>query len=156
MTRRRSFSAARAASRDGRALVSALGERDDADELAAEAVMQVAHQPRALVGKRGGPGALLLAGETRLQPLLGLAHACDELAGKAVDLVHARGERARSAPRRSRPASPNRTAATRKVRSWVTISNTDSMSWTQQVSTMVAAQPSVKLAASCRRITAQP
>src|SRR4051794_25040152 len=40
------------------------------------------------------------------------------------------------------------------MRSSVTISNTDSMSWTQQISTMVTAQPSVKLAASCRRTTA--
>src|SRR3954451_973431 len=40
------------------------------------------------------------------------------------------------------------------MRSSVTISNTDSRSWTQHISTMVTAQPSVNLAASCRRTTA--
>ena len=54
--------------------------------------MQVAHQPGALAGERRGPRPRLLAGETGLQFVLGLAHLGDEAAGKAVDLVERAGK----------------------------------------------------------------
>ena len=60
ITSRRSRSAARAASPIGSPvmprLALAFAERDDADELAAEAVVQVAHQPGALGRQRRGAG----------------------------------------------------------------------------------------------------
>ena len=54
--------------------------------------MQVAHQAGAFPRQRRGAGALLLAGETGLQLVLGLAHLGDQAAGKAVDLVQRPGE----------------------------------------------------------------
>ena len=77
---------------DRRARLAAFAERDDADELAAQSVMKVAHQPRALQRQRRGAGALLLAGEARLQFVLGLAHLSDQAAGKAVDLIERAGK----------------------------------------------------------------
>ena len=92
ITRRRSFSAARAASPIGDAGAVALAHRHDADELAAEPVMQVAHQPGALARQRRGARPLLLAGETGLQLVLGLAHQHHHAAREAVDLIERAGK----------------------------------------------------------------
>jgi hypothetical protein len=77
---------------DSRAAIAALAQGHDADELAAEPVMQVAHQPGALRASARGAGALSSRAKLAFSFVFGVAHLGDETAGKTVDLVQRAGE----------------------------------------------------------------
>src|SRR5882757_477748 len=78
---------------DTRSALAPLAQRDDADELAAQAVMKIPHQSRALARQRRDPRTLLLAGETRLEFFLASRSWITRCAAKPSTWFSARANR---------------------------------------------------------------